>query len=178
MKIKKQTSGLLLFFTVLIVSSFVFLARAPYTEGEPIQKGLPAKYAIIIIDLQEDFILPAGKLPVEQSQARKIVPSINSLLSSINANAVEVVYVGNEFSPADFIGNWFRNSAAIAGQQGTKLVSSLFVINDTYFSKEKPDAFSNTEFDQYLRGKSVNHLIVTGVFADQCVMATINPHIS
>lgn len=99
MKIKKQTSGLLLFFTVLIVSSFVFLARAPYTEGEPIQKGLPAKYAIIIIDLQEDFILPAGKLPVEQSQARKIVPSINSLLSSINANAVEVVYVGNEFSP-------------------------------------------------------------------------------
>jgi len=172
MKRKKQATSRLLLCVGLLCTLFVFEGCSPHTEGKPIQQGLPTKYAIIIIDMQEDFILPTGKLPVDRNQARTAVLSINSLLSAVNSNGVEVLYVGNEFSPSDSIGNWFRNHAAIAGQEGAKLVSSLTVINDIYFAKEKPDAFSNAEFDTYLREKKVNHLIMTGVFADQYVMST------
>ena len=172
MKSTNQATSRVLFFTVLLGTLLYCAGCSPHTEGEPIQQGLPTKYGIIIMDMQEDFILATGKLPVDRNQAQKALQSINTLLSAVNANSVEVVYVGNEFSPEDSIGNWFRNHAAIAGQKGTKLVADLTVVNDTFFTKDKPDAFSNKEFDAYLREKMVNHLIMTGVFADQCVMST------
>jgi len=172
MKSKKQTTNGLLIFAVLLVTLLSSAGCSPHTEGEPIQQGLPTKYGIIIIDIQKDFILPTGKLPVDLNQARKAVQSINSLLAAVTPNGAEVVYVRNEFSPDDTIGNWFRNDAAIAGRDGTKQVADLAVVNDTDFTKAKSDAFSNNAFDTYLREKEINHLILTGVFADQCVMST------
>jgi nicotinamidase-related amidase len=169
---KQQATSSLFFFAVLLCTLWYCAGCSPHTEGDPIQQGLPTKYGIIIVDMQEDFILPKEKLPVDRNQARKTVRSINSLLAAVHTNGVEVLYVGNEFSPEDSIGNWFRNHAAIVGQKGTKLVADLTVVNDTYFTKDKPDAFSNSAFDAYLRDKKVNHLILTGVFADQCVMST------
>jgi nicotinamidase-related amidase len=172
MKRRQQATSNLLYFTVLICTLLYCAGCSPHTEGEPIQQGLPTKYGIIIMDMQEDFILATGKLPVDRNQAQKALQSINTLLSAVNANSVEILYVVNEFSPEDSIGNWFRNDTAIAGQEGTRLVADLTVVNDTYFTKDKPDAFSNREFDAYLREKKVNHLVMTGVFADQCVMST------
>lgn len=173
MKRETKTKDRLILFVIFFLSPFLFCSCTPYSEGEPIEKNLPVKYAIVIMDMQEDFILLTGKLPVDQDQAGEALQRINVLLSSINANTPEVIYIGNEFSPSDYIGNWFRNHAAISGQNGTRLVSGLKVVNDTYFAKNHPDAFSTTEFDTYLRERKISHLIFAGVFADQCVMSTV-----
>ena len=169
---KQQTPSRIFFLAGLLCTLLYCGGCSPHTEGEPIQQGLPTKYGIVIIDMQEDFILPTGKLPVDRDQSRKTLQSINSLLAAVNINRVEILYVVNEFSPEDTIGNWFRNHAAIAGREGTKQVADLTVVNDTFFIKDNPDAFSNVEFDAYLRDKKVNHLILAGVFADLCVMST------
>ncbi len=40
------------------------------------------------------------------------------------------------------------------------------------FSKKEPDAFSNPEFEKYLAENQLNQLVITGVYADQCVLYT------
>ncbi len=143
-----------------------------YTKGKPIESNMPEKYAFLIMDVQKDFMTADGKLPVDSQQAQSVLKTINRTVEAVDVSTVEIVYIGNEFSPSDRIANWFRNYAALKGEEGSKLDSRLKVVNNLYFSKNMPDAFSNDAFDQYLRNKKVNKIIVAGVFADQCVLAT------
>jgi nicotinamidase-related amidase len=86
--------------------------------------------------------------------------------------AWEVVYVVNEFDPGDWPANSFRNHAALRGEPGAAKDPRIPVLDAPTFAKSAPDAFSNTEFDAYLRSRSVNHVIIVGVFADACVKYT------
>ena len=40
-------------------------------------------------------------------------------------------------------------------------------------TKNNYDAFSNPELDRYLKSKGINNLVITGVFTDGCVLATV-----
>jgi nicotinamidase-related amidase len=158
---------------VTIVITFLLVGCVPYTKGKPISENLPEKQAILVVDMQKDFLDPKGRLPVDSGQARLIINKINLLLTGAKSTTTEIIYIGNEFSPSDRIGNWFRNHAAIRGEDGTGLIPGLLVVNDNYFSKSHPDAFSNRQFDRHLRDRKINELVITGVFADQCVLATV-----
>ena len=48
----------------------------------------------------------------------------------------------------------------------------LLVINQNQFVKHKMDAFSNEEFDAFLQKNQVNHLMITGMAAEECVDRT------
>jgi len=143
-----------------------------YTKGRPIESNMPEKYAFLIIDIQKDFMTPDGKLPVDSHQAQRVLKTINTIIETVDVNTLEIVYIGNEFSPSDRIANWFRNDAALKGEEGSKLDSRLKVVNNLYYTKDRPDAYSNDALDQYLRNKQVNKVLIAGVFADQCVLAT------
>ncbi|MBU0485352.1 MAG: cysteine hydrolase [Proteobacteria bacterium] len=158
-------------YTLLIIS--LLPACSPYTKGQPIQKDLPAKFAYLVIDIQEDFMNANGKLPIDQGQSPKIIKNINELLPIFEQQKIEIIYIGNEFNKSETIANWFRNNAAIAGSKGTQLAAGLKVLNHHYFPKNHPDAFSNQEFDQYLRKQNITGIIISGVFADQCVLSTV-----
>jgi len=47
-------------------------------------------------------------------------------------------------------------------------------VEGEYFSKNKADAFSNPDLATYLSQQKINELIVTGVFVEGCVSATVN----
>lgn len=158
---------------ILIICLILLSGCSPYTKGEPIESNLPDKYSFLILDIQNDFMAKDGKLPISPIQSRDIINKINMLLSILTQSEVEVVYIGNEFKKSDTIANWFRNNAAIKGTDGAKLDSNLNIINNNYFSKSSPDAFSNKSFDQYLREQKISKLIIAGVFADQCVLSTV-----
>jgi nicotinamidase-related amidase len=143
-----------------------------HTKGKLIESDIPDKYAFLIMDIQKDFMTVEGKLPVNNEQAQTVLKTINTIVETVDVNEIEIVYIGNEFSPSDRIANWFRNYASLKGEEGSQLDSRLKIVNNIYFSKNQLDAFSNDKFDQYLRNKKVNKLIIAGVFADQCVLAT------
>ena len=46
------------------------------------------------------------------------------------------------------------------------------MINQNRFIKHKMDAFSNFEFDAFLRKNQVNHVLITGMAAEECVDRT------
>jgi len=156
------------------VLSFALLhGCTPYTDGEPIKDGQPAKYGLLVLDMQNDFLRPDGKMPIAPGQAAGILNAVNGLLAFVAQNNIEAVYIGNEFNKSDRVANWFRNNAALAGTEGARLVDGLKIINQNYFAKHHPDAFANPDFDRYLREKEITRLAITGVFADQCVMSTV-----
>jgi len=167
---KKRTSGILLMSTVVLL---ICAGCSPYTKGEAIRADLPEKYALLILDMQNDFLKPDGKLPIDRGQAPKILEAINRLLTYLPGKGIEVVYIGNEFSKSDTVANWFRNKAALQGTEGAELTEDLTLVNNSYFAKNQPDAFSNHAFDQYLRKKKVTKLLIAGVFADQCILSTV-----
>jgi len=46
-------------------------------------------------------------------------------------------------------------------------------VEGEYFSKNKADAFSNPDLATFLSQQNINELIVTGVFVEGCVSATV-----
>jgi len=128
--------------------------------------------ALLILDLQKDFLQPGGKLPVAQEQVPGMLEATNRTIKAADARGMEVIYIGNEFSPWDIPANWFRNSAAIRGQPGTRIDDRVLVINKQYFPKCRGNAFSNPRLVEFLRSRNVRDVILTGVYANTCVQFT------
>jgi nicotinamidase-related amidase len=50
--------------------------------------------------------------------------------------------------------------------------SRLNIINHNHFVKNRMDAFSNLEFDAFLRKNQVNNVLLTGMAAEACIDRT------
>ena len=128
--------------------------------------------ALLIVDIQNDFTGQQARMPVEKSQASEIISNINSLVGYAQQGEWVVIYIGNEYSSLDPL-NIFRNFAAIRGSEGAKLDPKLAVINQNYFSKKTENAFSNPELLTFLKQNKINEILVTGVYAEACILQTI-----
>jgi len=130
----------------------------------------PRKTALIIVDMQKDFVYPDGKLYVPGSE--KIIPSIRMLLDRARANRVKVVYTQDwhpENSPEFKI--WPEH--CVMGSRGAEIVDELKPQpGELIIRKETYDAFYRTELEERLREANVENVIVTGVVANICVLHT------
>ncbi|MCP4676327.1 MAG: cysteine hydrolase [Deltaproteobacteria bacterium] len=153
------------------VYTAVFVPFGP-TVGEKIDDYDNPHTALLLMDMQVDLVDKDGRLPVDQGQVPAMLAATNGLLARAQERGVEPIYVINTFSKWDVIGNLFRNQAVIAGSKGARLDPRLKVVSKALFAKDMPDAFTNLEFDEHLRKRQINHIVMAGVFADQCVRAT------
>lgn len=142
------------------------------TTGPRISRYDNPRAALIVLDMQRDFLAADGKLKVGEAQIPSLIATVNRLLDGLPGERVDVVYVANEFSPTDIIANWFRNYAAIRGTTGAKLDPRVEAGRGPTFTKSAPDAFSNSKLDAHLRQREVNHVVIVGVFATGCVKHT------
>ncbi|MGH8460316.1 MAG: cysteine hydrolase family protein [Stenotrophobium sp.] len=127
--------------------------------------------ALLVIDIQKDFTLPSGRLPVESSQAEQIISNINRIIGSKEADGLLPLYIGNEFRKCDPL-NLFRNFCALQGSEGSKLDPRLKIVNSHYFAKQRGNAFSNAALASFLRSADITHVYLSGLFADACVFRT------
>jgi nicotinamidase/pyrazinamidase len=128
--------------------------------------------ALLVLDLQKDFLTPSGRLPAAEHQIAPMLEAVNRLTGGSRALGVEVVYVASHFPPDDRFGNWLRNDAAIEGEPGAEIDPRVTLVNERLFSKERADAFSNPDLDRYLRSHAIDHVVLAGVFADRAVTYT------
>jgi nicotinamidase/pyrazinamidase len=124
------------------------------TTGERIPIYDRPQVALVVVDVQKEFLEPGGRLPVAQSQVAPMLAAANSLVENARSLGVELVYVRSE-SPA-----------------GGELDSRLLQPSGPVFRKDRADAFSNPQLDQFLRSHAVDHLVLAGVFADASVYYT------
>lgn len=141
------------------------------TCGAPIEAYEHPTSALLLMDLQRDFLDDNGRMAVERGQVDALLNSVTALHAQAVALDRPVFRVENVYAPWD-PGNLFRNGAAVRGEPGAAWDPRVPGGGEGPFPKDQPDAFSNQDFDAALRRHQVSHLVITGVYADGCVLYT------
>jgi len=141
--------------------------------GPPVGPYERPRSALLILDLQKDFLQAGGRMPVAAQQVDPMINLVQALARQAHVNGASVIMVRNTFPRNDLLGNFFRNQAAVEATDGAETDERIHIEANASFTKAAPDAFSNQDLDAYLREQQVETLVVAGVFADQCVQTTV-----
>lgn len=128
--------------------------------------------ALLLIDLQVDFLDPAGRLPVGTADAERVIAVANRTAALFAAQGWPIIVIHNQFRKDDVIGNFFRKSAALEGSAGAEIDPRVIVPIASYFSKAASSAFTNPELAAYLQAAAIDRVVICGVYAEGCVRAT------
>ncbi|RLG86561.1 MAG: cysteine hydrolase [Thermoprotei archaeon] len=133
---------------------------------------IPAKRAaVVVVDMQNDFVNPRGKLFVPT--APETVPRIRRLVDRARAAGALVVYTKDTHYPGDpEFSTWGEH--AVRGTWGWEIVDELRPREgDIVIEKTRYDAFYGTPLDDLLRVYRRDHLVVVGTVANICVLHTV-----
>jgi nicotinamidase-related amidase len=153
----------------------------------------PAHTAVVMIDMQRDFLEPGGfgaLLGNDVSQLAPIVPACARLLALARASGMAVIHTQEAHDPqlADCppakkargnlrcgIGDTGPlGRVLVAGEPGADFVPALAPQpGDTVLRKPGKGAFFATALDTILRNKGITHLLVGGVTTEVCVQTTL-----
>lgn len=169
----------------------------------PILPALPYDYvlprqaqhlALIIIDMQRDFLEPGGfgdALGNDVSRLRAIVPALQALLSTARGLGILVIHTqechqpdlsdcppskqqrggksGLKIGDAGPMGR-----ILIQGEPGNSIIPELAPVDgETIITKPGKGAFYNTPLEDVLESQGITHLLLTGVTTEVCVQTTM-----
>lgn len=134
--------------------------------------------ALLIIDMQNDFILDGA--PLKVPQARIITPNIRDILERFRAGKKPVFHVlrvhRKDGSDVEIIRqDLFREHPfAVEGSPGARVIDELSPAPYEYvIPKIRMSAFIGTELDLMLRNLGITDLIVTGIQTPNCIRTTV-----
>ena len=136
------------------------------------------RYALLIIDMQNDFVLPGSPLCV--AQARAVIPAIRAVLDLFRRKNLPVFHIlrvhradGSdvEITRCDL---FKKTPFAVAGTRGAAVVDELAPIpGEQVIEKVRMSAFFATELDLMLRTLGITDLVVTGIQTPNCIRTTV-----
>jgi nicotinamidase-related amidase len=154
----------------------------------------PSTTALLIIDMQRDFLSPGGYLSSQgYSLARfePLIPRLATLLSAFRRAGFHVIHTreGHDKSLATLSSRESHRSRVngaeigsqgplgrllVRGEEGHDIIPELRPLHsEIVIDKPGRGAFTHTELDMVLRAKGVRNLVVCGVTADACVSSTV-----
>ena len=153
----------------------------------------PATTALLVIDMQRDFIEPGGfgeALGNDVSRLGAIVPIVRELIEWCRAHGVRVIHTREGHRPdlADCPPAKQRRGdpkvrigapgpmgrILIDGEPGNDIVPALAPgAGEPVIVKPGKGAFWATPLHDLLRGQGITHLIVAGVTTEVCVQTTM-----
>lgn len=130
----------------------------------------PARTALVVVDMQNDFVKEGGTLVVPDAEGT--IPEIQQLLSLARYSGMKVVFSQDTHTEGDpEWGIWPEH--AREGSWGWEIVEDLAPRDDELvIRKVRYDAFYGTHLDHFLRLWKVDTLIVCGTVANICVHYT------
>jgi len=130
----------------------------------------PKTTALLIVDMQNDFVKEGGKLVVPT--AKDTVPAIRKLLDLARQHGMFVAYTQDTHLPNDpEFPIWGEH--CLIGTWGWEIVDELKPQpNELVVQKRRYDGFYGTTLEHDLRVAGVDTLIVTGTVANICVLHT------
>ena len=148
--------------------------------------------ALVIIDMQRDFLLPGGfgeTLGNDVSQLQRVVPPLVELLAAARAAGMLVIHTReghrpdlsdcppaklNRGAPSKRIGDpGAFGRILIRGEYGHDIIDELAPApGEVVIDKPGKGAFYATDLQQLLEDAGVTQLIVTGVTTEVCVHTT------
>ena len=146
----------------------VEIPEIPYRE----EISLPAgKTAVIVVDMQNDFVRKGGSLLVPA--AMETVENIRNLLEKARKAGVKTIYTQDtqiENDPEFDI--WPRH--CVKGTSGWEIIDELKPQSgDLICQKNRYDGFYGTWLDHFLgRIWKIEHLVIVGTVSNICVLHT------
>ena len=133
----------------------------------------PAKTALLVIDMQNDFVKRGGSLLVPDAEGT--VPAIERLLAHARANGMRIIYSQDTHRPGD--PEWeIWPEHCREGSWGWEIVAEVAPRrHDTVIRKARFDVFYGTPLDHLLRLWGVSTLVLCGTVANigvQCTAAS------
>jgi nicotinamidase-related amidase len=138
--------------------------------------GRPEATALLVIDMQNDFLLPDA--PVPAPGGLELVPVIADLARRARRAGAPVIFTQEAHRPGrqDFgIERFFEPIHCVEGGTGIEIADGLTPEPSDLIirAKRRYDAFLGTELDLLLRLHGIENLVVTGVCTDVCVSSTV-----
>jgi len=130
----------------------------------------PRTTALIIVDMQNDFVKPGGALVVEQ--AKETIPAVQRLQGLARRSGMAVFYTQDTHDPGDMeFPIWGQH--VLRGSWGWQIVEELAPQpGERVIQKLRYDGFFGTSLDHELRLKEIKSVIVCGTVANICVLHT------
>lgn len=143
----------------------------------------PRLAALIVVDVQNDFVSPqgsAGKRGEDVSAAVAMIPTLVRLIDEARRVGLTTVYIKTTHSEWTDTPSWIYRSSQKSGlstcREGTwgaefydgisPLTSERVVIKHRY------SAFINTDLDTVLKARAIQSVLVCGVATNVCVETT------
>jgi nicotinamidase-related amidase len=124
----------------------------------------PARTALVVVDMQNDFVKQRGSLVVPDAEAT--TPAIQRLLDLARGSGMHVVYAQDTHRPGD--PEWqIWPEHCREGSWGWEIVPELAPrLDETVLRKARHDAFYRTPLHRLLRLWSVDTLVICGTIAN------------
>lgn len=143
--------------------------------------------ALIIIDVINSCASEKCELKnkgITFSKIRKMVPSLELFIEKYRENVNNNIIFTNtvpwkkEFL-ADNINELYTDANAVCySKDNSGFAEDFFRIKpqskDIVFTKNTNDAFADGKLNKILTKRGIKYLVITGIFGDGCIMATIN----
>ena len=153
----------------------------------------PAHAALIVIDMQRDFIEPGGfgaTLGNDVGRLRPIIPNVAAAMAACRRHGVAVIHTreGHHADLSDCppakrlrgqpglrIGDpGAMGRILILGQPGNDIIPELAPLpSENVIDKPGKGAFYATPLDALLKAKAITHLAFAGVTTEVCVQTTM-----
>jgi nicotinamidase-related amidase len=147
------------------------MINIPQIEIKDEVKLTSRETAVLVIDMQNDFVHEKGSLRVPS--ATSTVPKIKNLLSRARNSGVLVIYTKDTHYEND---PEYRIWGVHVKKNtwGWEIIDELRPTeNDIVIEKTRYDAFYGTPLDDILRTNDIKTLVVVGTVANICVLQTV-----
>jgi len=155
---------------------------------------MTASTALLIIDMQRDFLDPAGYIGqsgVDVRVLRAVIPYVSRLLTAARASGITVIHTREGHRPdlADLTAVKRRRAARagapigspgplgrllVRGEPGHAIIEELAPLHgEAVIDKPGFGAFYATDLELVLRRAGISSLILCGVTTDICVHSTL-----
>lgn len=139
----------------------------------------PKKLALLVIDMQNDFVKPDAPMCVPM--ATEAVPNISKLITLCREKGSTIIYTahvhGKDRSDMGLMSDFWppidSQEALVDNTYGADIYSALAPEKeDVLIKKHRYSAFYNTDLEHYLESKEIDTLIITGTVTNMCCDST------
>ncbi len=135
--------------------------------------------ALIIIDMQNDFVLPNAPQCVDG--ALNIIPNVEKILAYFREHSFPIFHVYREYRANgsdiektrldDFLNH---QKYCVPNTHGCEIIDELTPMDGEYrVVKNRFSGFMNTELDFILKRLNIQNIVICGVQYPNCIRATV-----
>jgi nicotinamidase-related amidase len=122
--------------------------------------------ALLVIDMQNFFL----------SLAREILPRLKHLIECCRVHSIPVIYSAHGHNDpekdAGLLGKWW-DDLVICGTEEHQFIENIAPRPDEkVYHKQRYSVFLGTDLDDYLRGRGIEDIIISGVMTNLCCETT------